>query len=125
MRIMSTDTLDFAAAIQSTGARPPLVCGRPPRILLVDDEPINIKVVRKHLAGAGYSEFASTCNPLEVLPLMVRAEPDVVLLDIVMPEFDGLDLLAAIRADASLAHIPVVMLTAVEDRQIKNRALEL
>jgi CheY-like chemotaxis protein len=79
---------------------------------LVDDEPINIKVVRKYLAGAGYADFCSTTSPAEVLPMMIRTDPDLVLLDIVMPNFSGLDLLAAIRADAQLAHIPIVMLTA-------------
>src|SRR6266550_8575485 len=86
-----------------------LIDGRPPRILLVDDEPLNIKVVRKYLAGAGYWDFCSTTNPAEVLPAMIRNEPDIVLLDIVMPKFTGLDILSAIRADAHLAHIPVVM----------------
>src|SRR5690349_14034131 len=59
-----------------------------PRILLVDDEPINIKVVRKYLANAGFTEFYSTTNASEVLPLIIRTEPDVILLDIVMPQFN-------------------------------------
>jgi putative two-component system response regulator len=100
-------------------------CGRAPRILLVDDEPINIKVAQKYLTIAGYSDFYSTCNSAEVLALMIRAEPDVVLLDVVMPEVNGLEVLAAIRADARLAHIPVVMLTASEDRTTKCQALGL
>jgi putative two-component system response regulator len=102
-----------------------LIDGRPPRILLVDDEPLNIKVVRKYLAGAGYFDFCSTTNPGDVLPTMIRNEPDVVLLDIVMPKFTGLDILSAIRADQQLAHIPVVMLTALEDRETKCQALSL
>src|SRR5437762_6470267 len=102
-----------------------LIDGRPPRILLVDDEPLNIKVVRKFLAGAGYWDFSSTTNPAEVVPLMIRNEPDVVLLDIVMPKFTGLDILSTIRADQHLAHIPVVMLTALEDRDTKCQALWL
>jgi putative two-component system response regulator len=131
----STDALTVAAGrhddsstfSQRAGAaqQSELFGGRPPRILLVDDEPINIKVVRKYLAGAGYADFCSTTSPAEVLPLMIRTDPDVVLLDIVMPNFSGLDLLAAIRADAQLAHIPVVMLTALEDRDTKYQALEL
>ena len=98
---------------------------RSPRILLVDDEPINIKVVQKYLLNAGYREFGSTSVPSDVLPMMVRSAPDLVLLDIVMPKFSGLDVLEAIRADAQLAHIPVVMLTAVDDRETKCRALAL
>lgn len=98
---------------------------RAPRILLVDDEPINIKVARKYLTAAGYTDFCSTCNAAEVLPMIIRSEPDLVLLDIVMPNFNGLELLEAIRADRQLAHIPIVMLTALEDRDTKCRALAL
>ncbi len=94
------------------------------RILLVDDEPINIKAVKKYLSDVGYSDFCSTCEPADVIPLMIRAEPDLVLLDVVMPKLNGLDVLAAIRADSDLAYIPVVMLTALEDRKTKCRALE-
>lgn len=115
-----------AIAAQSTPAvASPFPDGRPPRILLVDDEPINIKIVRKYLAAAGYTDFLWTSNAAEVLPLLIRAEPDVALLDIVMPNFSGLDLLAAIRADTQLAHTPIVMLTALEDRQTKCQALAL
>jgi putative two-component system response regulator len=104
---------------------PTPIAGRAPRILLVDDEPINIKVAKKYLANAGYLDCQSACNARDVLPMMIRAEPDLVLLDIVMPGFSGLDLLAAIRADGQLEHIPVVMLTALEDRETKHRALAL
>jgi putative two-component system response regulator len=101
------------------------LAGRKPRILLVDDEPINIKVAQKYLSAAGYEDFCSTTSAAEVIPLMMRSEPDLVLLDIVMPSFSGLDLLAAIRADDHLAQVPVVMLTAREDRQTRCQALEL
>jgi putative two-component system response regulator len=114
-----------AAAGLSDAQRPVPINNRPARILLVDDEPLNIKVARKYLSSAGYSDFCSTTSSLEVLPLIMRGEPDLVLLDIVMPSFSGLDVLAAIRADEHLAHIPVVMLTAVEDREIKCQALSL
>lgn len=107
------------------GAASPFPDGREPRILLVDDEPINIKVARKYLAAAGYREFCSASSAAEVLPLMIRAEPDVVLLDVVMPGLSGLDLLAAIRSDEHLTHIPIIMLTARENRDTKLQALEL
>src|SRR5688500_5641368 len=78
--------MQAAAPIQpAAGLALPGFDHRPPRILIVDDEPINIKVARKYLAGAGFTDFYSTSNASEVLPLIMRAEPDVVLLDIVMP----------------------------------------
>jgi putative two-component system response regulator len=98
---------------------------RSARILLVDDEPLNIKVARKYLADAGYSDFCSTTNPADVVAMVIRRQPDLVLLDIVMPSYSGLDVLAAIRGDLELAHIPVVMLTALEDRETKYQALSL
>jgi putative two-component system response regulator len=114
------DALSLPAATDS-----PFPDGRAPRILFVDDEPTTIKVARKYLASAGYTEFSSTTNAAEALGLMIRSEPDVILLDVVMPNFSGLDLLAAIRADAQLAHIPVIMLTALENRETKVKALNL
>jgi putative two-component system response regulator len=116
---------DDSVVPASEAQRPVLIGNRPARILLVDDEPLNIKVARKYLSTAGYSDFCTTTSSLEVLPLMLRSEPDVVLLDIVMPTFSGLDVLTAIRADEQLAHIPIVMLTALEDRETKCQALAL
>jgi len=95
------------------------------RIFLVDDEPLNIRIVNKFLGKAGYSNCEFTTNPMEALGLVIRSEPDLVLLDIMMPGVSGLDLLSAIRADAHLQHIPVVMMSAVEDRDTKLQALEL
>lgn len=121
-------TSNIASPLPSTTERAAVAAtldGRPPRILLVDDEPINIKVVRKYLAAAGYSEFDSTCQATEVLPRLIRFEPDLVLLDIVMPNLSGLELLEAVRADAQFSHLPIIMLTAVEDRETKCRALAL
>lgn len=98
---------------------------RQPRILIADDEPANIERLKRHLAEAGYADICATTGAAEVLPLMIRTEPDLVLMDLVMPGFNGLDLLTAIRADAELRHVPVVMLTALEDRETKCQALTL
>jgi putative two-component system response regulator len=118
-------TSRVGAAPAASCQHPVLIGNRPARILLVDDEPLNIKVARKYLSAAGYTDFCSATSSVEVLPLMIRGEPDIVLLDIVMPAYSGLDVLAAIRADDQLAHVPVVMLTAIEDRETKCHALSL
>ena len=57
--------------------------------------------------------------------MIVANEPDVILLDIVMPTVSGLDILANIRDDAHLAHIPVIILTASDDRETRMQALNL
>jgi putative two-component system response regulator len=130
---MLNEMLTTTAATEPTGYESPVPFTATPnvgspekrasRILLVDDEPINIKVVRKYLHEAGYSDFRSTTSATEVLPLMYQYEPDIVLLDIVMPGVTGLELLEAIRADPNFLHTPIVMLTALEDRRTKCHAL--
>jgi putative two-component system response regulator len=93
--------------------------------MIVDDEPINIKVVRKHLQGAGYSDFVTLTDPTAVLDALARERPDVLLLDVVMPGMTGLDILEAMGRAGVLLHVPVLILTASTDAATKLRALEL
>jgi putative two-component system response regulator len=95
------------------------------RIMLVDDEPLNIKVVRKHLSTAGYQKFIATTEPAQAMNLVRSENPDAILLDIMMPHLSGLDLLEMIRADRTLAHLPVIILTAADSAETRVRALEL
>ncbi|MFZ5828466.1 MAG: HD domain-containing phosphohydrolase [Planctomycetota bacterium] len=94
------------------------------RVMIVDDEPINIKAVRKHLANAGYRHFVETTRAGQVHDVIQQSEPDVVLLDIEMPEKSGLEVLSEIRSDSRFSHVPVIILTASEDRQTMLDALE-
>ena len=77
-------------------------------ILIVDDEPLNIEVVRRYLEIGGYRNLISTDHAGQALPLMGLNRPDLVLLDIHMPEINGLQILAAIRSDESLCRTPVI-----------------
>jgi putative two-component system response regulator len=95
------------------------------KIVMIDDEPVNIKVVQKYLKVAGYTNFASTTESAESIGFIDRERPDIILLDIVMPGVGGLDILQTLRADARLRHIPVIILTASTDSAVKLRALEL
>ncbi|HVW01343.1 MAG TPA: HD domain-containing phosphohydrolase [Planctomycetaceae bacterium] len=95
------------------------------RIMIVDDESINIKVVRKYLQGAGYENFVVTTDSLQAMELIARERPDVVLLDIMMPQLSGMDILKIIRADERFEHLPVLILTAACDMQTKLQALDL
>ncbi len=95
------------------------------KIMIVDDEPLNIKVVRKYLQIAGYENFVTTSDAAAALE-MIRSEcPDLILLDIMMPKVSGLQILEAVRDDASLTHLPVLILTASTDAKTKSTALEL
>jgi putative two-component system response regulator len=95
------------------------------RLMIVDDEPVNIKVVQKYLKQAGYQQFLTTTDPRLVLDLIAKECPDVVLLDVMMPEINGLEILRRMRDDARSAHIPTIILTASDSEQTKLDALEL
>jgi len=93
--------------------------------MIVDDEPINIRVVQKYLKMAGYENFITTTDSTSALETVASEDPDIVLLDIMMPQVDGLEILERIRADEQRKHIPIVILTASNDQPAKQKALEL
>jgi putative two-component system response regulator len=94
------------------------------RILIVDDESLNIDVVQGYLEMDGYENVQSTENSIQALPLIGTFRPDLVLLDIHMPDIGGLEILKAIRADERISAIPVVILTASSTSETKLEALE-
>ncbi|MCA9063457.1 MAG: response regulator [Planctomycetaceae bacterium] len=95
------------------------------KVMIVDDEPLNIMTFRQHLKMEGYERFVTTSDPREALH-MLRAElPDVCLLDIRMPEVSGIEILRVISLDPILQHIPVLILTAATDPETRRQALDL
>ncbi len=95
------------------------------KIMLVDDEPINTDVLQTYLEGEGYSNFVTTSESVQAIDIMRREKPDVVLLDLMMPDVSGFDILTMMRNDKSLAYIPVVILTSSDDGETKLKALQL
>jgi CheY-like chemotaxis protein len=96
----------------------------PARILIVDDVAINRTILKYGLAQQGYT----TCEAeggREALEFLAREPVDVVLLDVLMPDVDGYQVLAEMKRDESLRHIPVVMVTALEDVDSAARCIEL
>ncbi len=93
-------------------------------ILIVDDEQLNIEVVGRYLEIGGYRNLISTDHAGQALPLIGINRPDVVLLDIHMPEINGLEILAAIRSDEALCRTPVLILTGSSDPETKLIALK-
>lgn len=93
------------------------------KILIIDDEPLNIRVVQKCLRHAGYDNVVTTTDPRATTELIRTERPDVILLDLMMPHLNGLQLLEVIRGDRRLHHIPVLILTATGDDDIKDQAL--
>jgi putative two-component system response regulator len=91
------------------------------RILVVDDEPPNILLIERILQRAGYRNVYSTSDPESVLGLIDELDPDLLLLDLMMPRVDGFEIMAALRA--SDRQVPVLVLTADATQEVKRRAL--
>lgn len=94
----------------------------PPRILIVDDHPDNIEILRARLEASGYR---TTCAPdgLEALRLVSESPPDLILLDVMMPRLDGIEVARRIKADTRLPFIPIIMQTALGSVQSKVEGL--
>ncbi len=85
------------------------------RILVVDDDREVVRLMRAYLEQAGYEVLAAYDGETAVHVLR-REKPDLILLDLMLPDRDGYDITRLVRGDPSLAHIPIIMLTArVED----------
>jgi len=94
-------------------------------IMMVDDESINMDVLQVHLQAEGYKNFLASSDSRNVIKLMRESAPDILLLDLMMPEVSGFDILKTLREDAELKHLPVVVLTSSDDSETKLRALSL
>jgi two-component system alkaline phosphatase synthesis response regulator PhoP len=85
------------------------------RILVVDDDKEVVRLMRAYLEQAGYDVLVAYDGETAVHTLR-REKPDLVLLDLMLPDRDGYDITRLVRADPTLAHIPIIMLTArIED----------
>src|ERR1700692_2407054 len=83
------------------------------RVLVVDDILSNVKLLEAKLS-AEYFEVMTAFNGLECLAKMEQAIPDIVLLDVMMPGMDGFEVCRRIKANPRTAHVPVVMVTALD-----------
>ena len=94
------------------------------KILVVDDDRIIVEVLKQSLTLAGYS-IASAANGVEGLALTRELKPDLVLLDVMMPKMDGYSMCRELKSDPETQLIPVIILTALTDRDDKLKALEV
>jgi len=99
------------------------VLGR--KIMIVDDEESNILMLRKYLKEAGYKNIIHTDDSRLAVDLICGEHPDVLLLDVMMPNVTGLDILAEIMDLPAFERLPVLVLSASTEREIKQTALEL
>ncbi len=90
------------------------------KILVVDDEALLVKGIRLNLQNEGY-EVISGCNGLEAVQAARREDPDLIILDVMMPEMDGLQACSAIR---EFSQVPIILLTAKAEDMDKLMGFE-
>ena len=94
------------------------------RVLVVDDEPDLLELVRINLAQSGYT-VETAASGSDALAALRRAPPDVMILDLMLPDLSGTELCARVRADQRLAALPIIMLTAKSEEIDRVVGLEL
>ncbi len=106
------DLCDRAAS--ERGEYTPTRLRNPARILVADDTPANVRMLEARLARDGYEVLVARDGE-EALALAREATPDLVLLDIMMPKVDGIEVCRRLKGDASLSFMPIIMVTALTD----------
>jgi response regulator RpfG family c-di-GMP phosphodiesterase len=92
-------------------------------ILIVDDEPLGQETLSALLAGHGY-HLAFASNGQDALAQTAALTPDLILLDVMMPDLNGFDVCRQLRADPRLAEVPIILVTALDDRDARLRGIE-
>src|SRR5688572_5156341 len=95
-----------------------------PKVLVVDDAPDIVRLVRDYLERAGFSVLAAT-NGVDAIRIARTERPDLIVLDLGLPGRDGLDVTRELRRDPAVSSVPIVMLTARSDEADKLVGLEL
>jgi putative two-component system response regulator len=93
------------------------------KILVVDDEPSIVDVLTRFLSREGYSVITAA-NGREALERVRQSPPDLILLDVTMPELDGFIVCQLLKEDKRTALIPITMLTGLDDREHRTRGIE-
>jgi DNA-binding response OmpR family regulator len=93
-------------------------------ILIVDDDPVGRNLLEKLLHFQGY-ELEMACDGPEALTKAAQLIPDVILLDVMMQGMNGFEVCKRLRADPSLAQVPIIMLTALNDRESRLQGIKL
>ena len=99
--------------------------GDGPAILVVDDNEDNCYTLTRRLKRQGYDNVATAGHGRQALELLAARPFDLVLLDVMMPDMDGYEVLETMKADPALRGIPVVMISALDEMDSVARCIEL
>ncbi|MEC4817373.1 MAG: hybrid sensor histidine kinase/response regulator [Scytonema sp. PMC 1069.18] len=94
----------------------------PPKILIVDDEPDNFDVIDALLDSEAY-ELSYVSNGQQALDLLETFQPDVILLDVMMPQMNGIEFCQKFKSHSQWKHIPVIMITALTTKEDLSQCL--
>jgi putative two-component system response regulator len=94
-------------------------------VMMIDDEPANNAVAQLHLKEVGFTRFIACSKPREAIETMIAKQPDVLLLDLIMPDLSGFEILTKMDKDPSLKRIPVIILTSADNAEAKLKALKM
>ena len=98
---------------------------RAAKIMIIDDEQLVIKVVKRYLSAEGYANFVTVSDSTLAIDMICEEQPDVILSDINMPDVTGLDILRIRQKNPALTAIPILILSASSEQTVKREALEL
>lgn len=94
------------------------------KILVIDDDRMTVTLLEQLLLRYGYTRVLGITNSRAALETCAAFDPDLILLDLIMPEVDGFAILEALRSDVSERFLPIVVLTGDTTEETKARALE-
>ena len=97
---------------------------RPPRILIADDNPQGVELLEVYLSACDY-DIRTAADGEETLRVVDEWQPDLILLDIMMPKISGFEVCKRVRADATTRDTAVLMITALDQRTDWERAVDL
>ncbi len=96
------------------------------RVLVVDDDAQNVRYIQDVLEWAGYRQVKGTTQPTQVLGQLYQFRPDLILLDLIMPDMDGYEVMEVLQGEgASDGYVPILVLTSDTSQEAKRRALSL
>ena len=116
--------LSTVGKLLEDSARAAAIPGERPRVLIADDQTILLALMKEMLEKAGF-DVTTASDGNEALELIHKTMPDIIVLDYDMPGRDGFAVTILLKADALFASVPIILLTAISDKQIKLKGLSL
>jgi two-component system alkaline phosphatase synthesis response regulator PhoP len=109
--------------MQPSGATPPTVNPRPPRVLIADDNPQGAELLEAYLSSTDY-ELRTAGDGEQTMNLVATWQPDLILLDVMMPRLSGFEVCKRVRGELGTRDIAVLMVTALDQPSDIEKAVE-